>query len=99
MNNGVFGKTMENVRKHRYQACNNWSKKELFGFRTKQSYIKIFFRKCVSYRNEKNKTKQQKQQKKQVFINEPIYLALLLLKMIKIVMYEIFGMIMWNQNI
>ena len=55
---------------------------------------KYFSENVLAIEMKKNKTKQQKQQKKQVFINEPIYLALLLLKMIKIVMYEIFGMIM-----
>ena len=43
MNNAVSGKTIENVKKQRYIACNNWSKKELFTIRTKLSYNKIFF--------------------------------------------------------
>ena len=33
VNNTSVGKTMENVRKQRYQACNNRSKKKLFGVR------------------------------------------------------------------
>ena len=48
-------KTMENVRKHSYQACNNWNKKVLFSIWTKLSYNKSFFRKFISHRNENNK--------------------------------------------
>ena len=33
VSNTSVGKTMENVRKQRYQACNNRSKKKLFGVR------------------------------------------------------------------
>ena len=54
MNNAVLGrKTMEIVRKHRYQTCNSWSKKELFTIRAKLSYNKSFPWKFISYRNEK----------------------------------------------
>ena len=36
MNNEVFGKAMENVRKQKkYQSCNNQSKRNLFTVRTK----------------------------------------------------------------
>ena len=49
----VLGKTMENVRKHRYQTCHNRKKKELFSIRGNLSYCKIFQRKFISNRNEK----------------------------------------------
>ena len=42
MNNAVFRKTMENLRKQRYQTCHNRKKKKLFGIRTKLSYYKMF---------------------------------------------------------
>ena len=60
---------------------------------------KYFSENVLAIEMKKTKQNNKNNKKKQVFINEPIYLALLLLKMIKIVMYEIFGMIMWNQNI
>ena len=49
MNNAVFGKTMENVKKHR-----NIKNVELSSIRTKLSYYKNFHRKFISNKTEKN---------------------------------------------
>ena len=54
MNKAFFGKTIENMRKQRYQACNNRTNKESFSIRTKLSYNKFFFRTFISNRNEWN---------------------------------------------
>ena len=69
-------KELKNNRDIRYQVCNNRSKKELFGIRTKPSYNKRFFRKFISHRNEK------------ILMNELVYLGLRIFEISKIVMYE-----------
>ena len=58
----VFGKTVENVRKQKYQDCNNRKRRELFGVRTKLSHNKMVFKKIVSYRHK-------------VFMNKSVYLG------------------------
>ena len=56
INYADFGKTTENVRKQRYQACNKQIKKELFSVRTRLSHNKNnnFSDDFSSNRNEKN---------------------------------------------
>ena len=80
MNNSVFGRTMENVRKQRYQACNNQKKKESSGVRTSLSYNKTIHREFTS--NENRKTK--------VAMNKPVYLGLSVLGISNIVIYKFF---------
>ena len=70
MNNAVFGKTMENVRKHRCKTYQNRKKKKLYGVRTKLSHYKGFHRKSISNRIEK---------KTEILMNKPAYLGLSIL--------------------
>ena len=78
MNNAVFGKTVENARKQRYQTC-YYRKKELFSIRTKFPYYK-FFTETILATEMKKKT--------EILMNEPVYLGLSILELSKILMYE-----------
>ena len=78
MNNSIFGKTIENARKHRHKTCNKQSNKELFIVRTILSYNKIFSENSLAIEMKKIQT----------FMNKPVYLVLSILELSKIVMYE-----------
>ena len=79
MNNAAFRKTMENMRKYRYQTCHNRKKKKLFGVRTKLSYYKVFHRISILAIEMKLT---------QILINKPVYLGLSVLELSKILMYD-----------
>ena len=77
MNNSVFVKTMENVRKHRNTKLATTKRKEI-SLRTKLSHNKTHFKKFASSRNEKTKVK----------MNKPIYLGMSILDISKTLMYK-----------
>ena len=54
MNNAVFGRAIENMRKIDISSLSLQSKKKLFSIKTKISFCKVFHRKVNSKRNEKN---------------------------------------------
>ena len=53
MNTNV-GKKGKCEKTQRYETCHNKKKKDLFSIRTKFSYYKVFHRKFISNKNEKN---------------------------------------------
>ena len=61
MNNSVFGKTMENVRKHRdIKLVTTEEKRNKFVSEPNYHTTKHFLRKFVGHRNEKGKSKNKK---------------------------------------
>ena len=65
-------------KKQGHSAYKKRSKIELLSIRTKLSYSKFFFGKCISHRNEKI----------QIFLYKPVYLGLSILELSKIVLFE-----------
>ena len=83
MNNEVFGKTMENIKKHRDIKISLFDIlfeifEILFGFRTKLSYYKVFLENLLAI----------KIKKPHIFINKQVNLGLSILEISKIVMYD-----------
>ena len=71
MNNSVFDKTMENVRKNiDIKTCNNRKKKKLFGVSTKLSYNKTFSENLLAIQMKKT----------QILMNKPVYSGLSILQ-------------------
>ena len=80
MNNAVFQKTMEHVRKHRDAELSITEKKKVFvSIRAKLSYYKVFQRISVIKKKKKTET----------ITNKPVYLGLSVIELSKILEYEI----------
>ena len=62
MNNEVFRKTMENVRKHRDIKLFATEKKGIIQYQNQIVILQVFHRKSISNRNEKQKQKQKSKQ-------------------------------------
>ena len=78
MNNAVFGKTMENMRKHRdIKLVATERRKNYFVPQPNYHTTKFFCRKFISKRNEKT----------EILMNKPVYLRLPIPELSKIVMY------------
>ena len=89
MNNAVFRKTMENVRKHRdIKLVTTNKRKNQFVSEPNYHTIKWFSENLMAIEMKKTKVK----------MNKPVHLGMSILDISKTLMYE-FGMITLNQNI
>ena len=89
MNNSVFGKTMENVRKHiNIKLVKTDKKRSKLVSEPNYHRTKCFSENSLAIEIKKIKVK----------MNKPMYLGLSILEISKRLMYE-FGMIMLNQSI
>ena len=88
MNNAVFGKTMENLRKHReIKLLTTESRLNYFVSEPNYHTTKFFIKNLLAIETKMT----------QITMNKPVYLGLLVLDLSKTVKYD-FGMIMQNQN-
>ena len=89
MNNSMFRKTMDNVRKHRaIKLVTTDKRRNQLVSEPNYHTTKWFSENLLAIEMEKTKVK----------MNKPIYLGLSILEISKILMYE-FGMVILNQNI
>ena len=79
MKNAVFGKTMENVRKHRNIKLVKAEAKRNYLVSEANHHTTIFFWKFINHKNKEI----------QIFMNKPVYLGLSILQISKIVMYKV----------
>ena len=80
MNNAVFGKTMENVRKHRNFKLVTKERRRNYLVSEPNFHTAKFFTEHLSAIEVKKKT--------EILINKPVHLGLSLLELSKILMYE-----------
>ena len=85
MNNTVFGKTVENVRKHRDIKLVKTERRKNYLVSEPNYHTKIPHRKRISKRNEKNP---------EILMNKTVHLGLSILELSKILMYEF-----WNDYV
>ena len=85
INHAVFGKTMDNVRKHRHiKLTTTERRRNCLVLEPNYHTTKFFRENLLAVEMKKTKQKQkQKQKKTQILMNKPVYLALSILELIK----------------
>ena len=79
MNNGIFGKTVENVRKYRDIKLVATDKRRIYLVSEPNYHTVIFFSEYLLVVEVK---------KAQIITNKPVYLGLVILEISQVVMYE-----------